>query len=149
MIYIDSSALIKKYVVEKGTPEVRRFFSGGEVLWTSKMSHAEVWSAFARRRRARHLTAAQYGLIAKSFERGWRSFAVVELSDDVMGMIRKLVEQHPLKAFDAIQLASVIWAKRNLGEPVVFVGADAPLLKAAEGAALTVVNPEQPGEASP
>lgn len=144
MIYLDSSALIKKYVVEKGTPEIRRFFSSGEVLWTSKVSQAEVWSAFARRRRGGDLTATQYRTIAKSFERDWRAFAVVELSDEVMAMIRKLVERYPLRAFDAIQLASAIWAKRNLGEPVVFVGADASLLKAAEATALRVVNPEQP-----
>ena len=35
------------------------------------------------------------------------------------------------------------------GKPVaVFVGADAPLLRAAEAAAFTVVNPEKPGEAN-
>lgn len=143
MIYLDSSALIKKYVVEKGTPEVRRFFARGELLWTSKVSQAEVWSAFARRRRGGDLTAAQYRAIARSFEQDWRSFAVVELSDDVARMIRRLVERHPLRAFDAIQLASAIWAKQNLGEAVVFVGADEPLLKAAEAAALTVLNPQK------
>ncbi len=147
MIYLDSSALIKKYVVEKGTAEVRGFFSSGELLWTSKVSQAEVWSAFARRRRGRDLTATQYRALAKSFERDWKAFAVVELSDDVMGMIRRIVERHPLRAFDAIQLASAIWAKQNLGEPVVFVGADEPLLKAAEATALTVVNPEKQGKA--
>ncbi|MBI4591173.1 MAG: type II toxin-antitoxin system VapC family toxin [Candidatus Rokubacteria bacterium] len=146
MIYLDSSALIKKYVVEKGTPEVRGFFSRGELLWTSKVSQAEVWSAFARRRRARDLTAAQYRVIARSFERDWRSFAVVALSDEVMGMIRRLVERHPLRAFDAIQLASALWAKQNLGEQVVFVGADESLLKVAEATALTVANPEKGGE---
>lgn len=146
MIYLDSSALIKKYVVEKGTPEVRELFASGEALWTSKVSQAEVWSAFARRRRGGDLTTAQYQTIARSFERDWRAFAVVELSDEVMVMIRNLVERHPLRAFDAIQLASAIWAKRNLGEPVVFVGADELLLRAAEAMALRVVNPEQQGE---
>ncbi len=74
MIYPDSSALIKKYVVEKGTPEVRGFFSGGEVLWTSKISQAEGWSALARRRRGGDLTDAQYRLLTRSFERDWRAF---------------------------------------------------------------------------
>lgn len=144
MIYLDSSALIKKYVVEKGTPEVREFFTTDEVLWTSKVSQAEIWSAFARRHRSGDLTAAQYQTIAKSFERDWRAFAVVELSDEVMGMIRKLVERHPLRALDAVQLASALWAKRNLGEQVVFVGADEPLLRAAAATALRVLNPEKP-----
>lgn len=145
MIYLDSSALIKKYVGEKGTSEVREFFSGEEVLWTSKVSHAEVWSAFARRRRGGDLTPAQYRAIARSFEQDWRAMAVVELSDEVTGMIRRLVERYPLRAFDAIQLASALWVKRNLGEPVTFVGADAALLRAAAAMALMVINPEQPG----
>lgn len=146
MIYLDSSALIKKYVAEKGTSEVKRFFSGGELLWTSKVSQAEVWSAFARRRRDGDFTAGQYRAITRSFERDWRSFAVVELSDEVMGMIRRLVERHTLRALDAIQLASAVWAKQNLGEQVIFVGADEPLLRAAEATALKVVNPEKPNE---
>jgi predicted nucleic acid-binding protein len=146
VIYLDSSALIKKYIVEKGTHDVREFFASGELLWTSKISQAEVWSAFARRRRGGDLTTAQYHSIARSFERDWRRFAIVELSDEVVAMIRRIVEQHPLRAFDAIQLASAIWAKQSLGEPLVFVGADAPLMRAAGAMALTVVNPEkQPG----
>lgn len=147
MIYLDSSALIKKYVVEKGTRQVREFFAGGELLWTSKISLAEVWSAFARRRRGGDLTAAQYRGIARSFERDWKRFTLVELSDEVMAMIRRIVEQHPLRAFDAVQLASALWAKRSLDEPLVFVGADESLLKAAESMALTAINPEEQAEA--
>lgn len=149
MIYLDSSALIKKYVAEKGTREVREFFASGEMLWTSKISQAEVWSAFARRRRGGDLTASQYRRIVKSFERDWKAFAVVEVSDEVMGMIRRIVERHPLRAFDAIQLASALWTRQNLGEPIVFVGADEGLLKAAEAVALRVVNPERHAIAAP
>lgn len=148
MIYLDSSALIKKYILEKGTREVREFFAGRELLWTSKISLAEVWSAFARRRRGGDLTTTQYRAIVRSFERDWRRFAVVELSNEVLAMIRRIVEQHPLRAFDAVQLASVIWTKQNLGEPLVFVVADTPLLRAAEAMALTVVNPEKPARAA-
>ena len=143
MIYLDSSALIKKYIVEKGTREVREFFASRELLWTSKISQAEVWSAFARRRRGGDLTMAQYRAIARSFERDWRRFVVIELSDEVLAMIRRIVEQHPLRAFDAVQLASAIWTKQSLGEPLVFVVADEPLLRAAEAMALRVVNPER------
>lgn len=147
MIYLDSSALIKKYVVEKGTREVREFFASGELLWTSKISQAEVWSALARRRRGGDLTAVQYRAIARSFERDWKRFTIVELSDEVMAMIRRIVEQHPLRAFDAVQLASALWAKHGLEEPLVFVGADESLLKAAELMALTVSNPEKKAKA--
>jgi predicted nucleic acid-binding protein len=143
VIYLDSSALIKKYIVEKGTREVREFFASRELLWTSKISQAEVWSAFARRRRGGDLTMAQYRAIARSFERDWRRFVVIELSDEVLAMIRRIVEQHPLRAFDAVQLASAIWTKQSLGEPLVFVVADEPLLRAAEAMALRVVNPER------
>lgn len=144
MIYLDSSALIKKYIVEKGTREVREFLASGELLWTSKISQAEVWSAFARRRRGGDLTAAQYRAVARSFERDRKRFTIVELSDEVMAMIRRIVERHPLRAFDAVQLASALWAKQSLEEPLVFVGADESLLKAAESMALRVVNPEKP-----
>jgi len=142
VIYLDSSALIKKYIAERGTPHVRECFASGELLWTSKISGAEVWSAFARRRRGGDLTAARYRALVRSFERDWRALAVVELSDEVIGMIRRIVERHPLRAFDTVQLASALWARQHVGEPIVFVAADELLLKAAQASALAVVNPE-------
>jgi predicted nucleic acid-binding protein len=56
-----------------------------------------------------------------------------------------LVVRHPLRAYDAIQLASVLRAQSDLGliegPPVVFVAADDRLMDAAQAEGLQTANP--------
>jgi hypothetical protein len=46
---------------------------------------------------------------------------------------RALLLRHPLRASDAIQLASCLYLRRELNQPVPFVAFDQRLLEAARG----------------
>jgi len=67
------------------------------------------------------------------------ALAVVEMIPDVTAEARALLVRHPLRAGDAIQLASCLYLQRELREPVLFVGFDERLLEAARAEGLTVV----------
>ena len=58
---MDSSALVKRYVQERGTSFVRRLTrrSPSIVIYIAHITVVEVTSAIARRRKARTLTAAK------------------------------------------------------------------------------------------
>lgn len=53
----------------------------------------------------------------------------------------RLVDVHPLRAVDALQLAGGLAAGFNAGSAVTFACADATLCEAARQEGLTVVNP--------
>jgi predicted nucleic acid-binding protein len=59
----------------------------------------------------------------------------VPLDNRTLTLAGDLVDKHPLRALDAIQLASAIRATRMLGEAMTFVSADRNLLAAAAAAA--------------
>ena len=47
-LYLDASALVKRYLSEPGTPETRRVIDTADVQGTTVVSRAEVASALAK-----------------------------------------------------------------------------------------------------
>ena len=142
MTYLDTSALVKHFVAEKGSDRVREIVSAGEPAATSKIGHAEVHAALARRRREGGLSTRQYTTACRNFEENWQTYVKVDLQDEVLLLARDLIKRRPLRGFDAIHLASALTLGRELGEPMMFIAADARLLDAAEAEKLRVLNPE-------
>ena len=48
MLYLDSSALMKRYVIEKGSGALSARFERGENIYTSLLSFGEIHAALAR-----------------------------------------------------------------------------------------------------
>ena len=83
--------------------------------------------------------------VIEELERDWPTFVIVELSTELDDLIRRLLEVHPLRAADAIPLASCLVLKDRLEEPAVFACWDEPLLRAARAEGLaTVPEPAPP-----
>ena len=142
MNYLDTSALVKHLVAEKGSERIREIVGAGEPVATSKIGYAEVYSALTRRRREGDLSARQYTRACRNFEEDWETYVRVDLRDEVLLVARDLIKRRPLRGFDAIHLASALTLGRELGEPITFVAADARLIDAAEDEKLRVLNPE-------
>jgi len=75
----------------------------------------------------------------------FRSFLVVELTLEVIEAGLGLLARHPLRAGDALQLASCLELRRRLRHPISFVAFDDRLREAARKEGLEV---EQTGAAS-
>lgn len=126
MRYFDASALVKRYVREKGSVKVRRLLAV-EVSATSRLSAVEITSALMRRARERAFTDAERDRALAALERDMSSLLVVELTRDVVKRAQTLLQRRPLRSGDAIQLASCLYLQEELGEPVTIVVFDARL----------------------
>jgi predicted nucleic acid-binding protein len=140
--YLDTSALVKRFVTEKGSDLVSSMIGSGEPIGTAKIAYAEIFWGLARRRRASELSESDYSLACQRFETDWSFYLRVDLLDEILSLARKLIERYPLRAFDAIHLASAMTLGRAVEETVTFVAADTRLLHAAEGEGLPTLNPE-------
>ncbi len=143
MIYLDTSALVKKYVAEIGTLKLRALLRGVGDLATSKLTYAEATASFARKRRDGGIGAAAYKSVIRGFEEDWQRLTVVELTDDLLPRIKSLVERHGLRGADAVHLASALWLGAALSESIVIVASDVHLLGAATREGLDTYNPER------
>jgi predicted nucleic acid-binding protein len=142
MNYMDSSALIKRFVEEKGSERVRRMVEEEGPVATSKIAYAEVHSGLARKKREGNLSSAGYAQICRQFEMDWNSYVRIELNDEVLSLARALIQRYPLRGFDAIHVASALILRANLGEHVAFATADARQLQAAAKENLIPLNVE-------
>ena len=144
MNYLDTSALIKRFVAEPGSELVQKLVTREGPVATAKIAYAEIYAALNRKKREGHLSTRDYRLVCEEFEDDWQAYVRVDLQDEILSLCRDLTERHPLRGFDAVHLASALILQRDLGEKIAFTAADARLLEAAAAEDLLSVNVEKP-----
>jgi predicted nucleic acid-binding protein len=112
MLYIDSSALVKRYVQESGSKAVTSRFERGEAIYTSVLSFAEVHAAIGRKYLDRELSVNEKGKLVDEFQADWVSnLSILELTTNTMSALPSLCEQYFLKASYAIHLSAAFWLR--------------------------------------
>jgi predicted nucleic acid-binding protein len=142
MNYLDTSALIKRFVAERGSPLIQAIVTRKGSVATAKVAYAEVYAGLTRKHREGHLSNRQYASACRQFESDWRAYIRVDLRDEILLVARDLIQRYPLRGFDAIHLASALSLKSALGEEITFAAADERLLRAAEAERLRALNVE-------
>jgi uncharacterized protein len=146
--FLDSSALIKRYVVEMGSPWIKTLTDSatGNSLLLVRITWVEVLSAFARRQREGGITAAEVAALIQTFRSEFNSrYRVIEVDEVLVERAGELIVQYPLRAYDAVQLASALRVQSLLTSmpetQLIFVSADNRLLDIAQLAGLAIDNP--------
>ena len=146
--FVDSSALVKRYVDEIGTAWVRRLTrqSTSTTIYIARITAVEVTSAVARRRKGRFLTSPRAASIFYRFRQHFAGrYTVVEVTPALLDHAIKLANAHTLRAYDAVQLAVALEVNRIYqaagSRPVALVSADQALNAAAQAEGLTVEDP--------
>ena len=146
--FLDSSALIKRYVVEIGSPWIKTLTDSqtGNSLLLVRITWVEVLSAFARRQREGGITAAEVAALIAKFRSEFNSrYRVIEVDRALVERAGELIVQYPLRAYDAVQLASALRVQSLLTSmpetQLIFVSADNRLLDIAQSAGLAIDNP--------
>ena len=146
--FLDSSALVKRYVPETGSAWIQAIADAatGNLLIIARITWVEVLSALARRQRDGSLSTPDVDLIIQRFRFDLNNqYQVVELDRALAESAGQLVNQYPLRAYDAIQLASVLCIQPTFATAtstsLVFLTADERLLTIAQTAGLLTDNP--------
>jgi len=138
-LYLDTSALVKLYVEEDGSPMVRKWVDEADAVATSIIAFVEARAAFARRRREKRISSAAHARLVRYFEADWDRYLVLEATEPLIRRAGKLTDIHPLRAYDAIHLAAAKILRERLAEPVSFASWDARLVFAARKEGLEVI----------
>lgn len=137
MIYFDTSALIKLFILEKGSEDAQRLSREHVPVATATIAYTEMYSGFNRRKREGHLSGQHYTRLSRRFEEYWTTYIHIEFTQDVLALAKVLLERHPLRAIDAIHLASAISLQKGVQAPLHFAAADIRLLDASSAEHLT------------
>jgi predicted nucleic acid-binding protein len=142
MIFIDTSALAKRYVEEPGSEEVRTLMEQADCIAVSRLAYAETLSALFRRRHAIRLSDEDFALLIRDFRADWEDFSVVEMNADTLKFVDSVIEKHALRGADSIHLSTALCLRNAVKENPVFVASDKELLAAARKERFKTVNPQ-------
>jgi predicted nucleic acid-binding protein len=146
--FFDSSALVKLYHPEGGTPAVDQIVNAADnLVRISRLTVAELTSAFAIKVRTQSISREDANLFLRQF-RGDVAAGKLEIfsvAESEFAMAELLVERYAfdlrLRALDALQLA-VATELRNQELVNHFVAADTVLCEVARLEGFSVINPE-------
>jgi predicted nucleic acid-binding protein len=136
--YLDSSALIKRYVLEAGSDEVERLLSEADAAGTAWISLAEVVAGLAKAARMKVLKPEEADSAIHSFRGDWPDLMRLPITEPLLERAADLARQYGLRGYDAVQLAAATTWQDNLEESVTLVSFDHQLWQAAQNAGLTV-----------
>ena len=146
--FLDSSALVKRYVRETGSTWVLGVADpvAANRLYVAGITGAEVVSALARRARSGSLspadTAAGIADFRYDFETQYRR---VRITSSLIDHAMTLAEANTLRGYDAVQLAAALQVSSHFlslgGSSVTLVSADLALNAAAASEGLSVEDP--------
>lgn len=133
MIYfLDTSALVKRYLSEKGSEQVRRLFGRRVEIVAARITEAEAYAAVARAARMDLISEDDRERVFDQIAADLVEARIVEVRRPVVRLVRGLVTRWPLRAYDAVQLGCALRLRLE-GASVDFWTSDDDLADAARG----------------
>lgn len=146
--FIDSSALVKRYLSEVGSAWVLGLFDPtlNNEVFIAAITGVEIIAAITRRSRSGSISITDATLIRNQFKNDLqKDYQIVEITETIINSGMVLSENYGLRGYDAIQLAAggavnTICIANGL-PPIIFVSADNELNGAVISEGLMIENP--------
>ena len=146
--FFDSSALVKRYVAEKGTAWVIQLAAAatGNRIYVAAITAVEVSAALTRRARGGSLSASDAALSLADFHNDLRGqYRITDIAPALIAEAVNIAIKHGLRGYDAVQIAAALQVRAErlaLGASApALISADTELNAAAFAEGLAVENP--------
>jgi hypothetical protein len=132
MRFWDASAIFPLLVEEPSSAEIVQIYreDPGVVAWC--LTGVEVWSAVTRRRREGRLRSPEIRLLRQRLTDSVQSWSHVQDITAVRARALRVLDVHPLRAADALQLGAALVFANDRPVDCPFVTLDDTLAEAAE-----------------
>ena len=110
MRFWDTSALVPLLVLERGTPAAARWLRQDPVVVVWTLTRIELFSALARHRREVPRNAGVISAARRDLQEAWERWSEITAIELVRRQAERIVETHPLKAADALQIGAALVA---------------------------------------
>jgi uncharacterized protein len=114
-LYLDTSSLVKLYIAEAGSEDVRARVDRATIVATSTIAYPETRAAFARRRREGALRPAAFASAKRKFEEDWPKYLAVQATEVLCRDAGNLAERYALRGYDSVHLVSFLEIAREAG----------------------------------
>ena len=131
ILFCDTSALIKLYIIEAESKELKRHVAQAEAVAVCRIAWAEAHAALSRRAREVPKDALLIEQAKTALAKDWPRFVVMEVNQPMVERAGEYADMFALRGYDSIQLAAAYEAGRISGLPLFFASFDTRLNKAA------------------
>ena len=137
--YFDTSALVKRYVRERGSVQVDSLLGRHDVL-SSAITPVEIRSGLWRRKRSGDLSEFEFTGLLERIQSERMRWELVELGRTVLKQAEEIIQEPaPMRALDAIHVASLMTFQVAVSVQISFVTGDARQRDSARHLGLDVV----------
>ena len=131
-LYFDTSALIKLFVQETYSDDVRRWIEGADLVATGLSTGAETAAGINRLARMNILNQSQYNTALSNFRSEWNDYHRIPITEQIVARADLLTCEYILRGYDAVHLACALTWSDLLGMPVSLATFDMELHTAAK-----------------
>lgn len=132
ILYVDSSALIKRYLTESDSPETMALIERAEQVGTALITRAEVAATLAKAVRVGALAHAEAAAQLDAFRKDWNDYDRIAITETVIARADECAWQYQLRGYDAVQLAAALIWQESLQDAVTLATFDRQLWAAAK-----------------
>lgn len=131
ILYLDASALVKRYVAEAGSAEVGDMVDRAAVVGTSILSRIEVPAVIAKAGRVTIFMRAAAAAAIEALASDWESLVRLQVNEVLVSRAADLAWDHGLRGYDAAHLAAAELWQDLMGDTVTLATFDVDLWEAA------------------
>lgn len=124
ILYLDSSALVKRYLTEARSAEVEGVIMAADQIGTALITRAEVSAAIAKAVRMNWVERAEALKSLAVFQSQWPSMFRLRLSELTVERADMLAWAHSLRGYDAVHLSCATLWQESLSDPITFASFD-------------------------
>jgi len=132
ILFCDTSALIKLYISEEYSEQLKAEVEKAGSVAVCRVSWAEAHAALCRRAREVKEDAPLIEQAKAALARDWPSYVVLEVNQSLVELAGEYADTFALRGYDSIQLAAAAETQRIANTPVTFACFDIRLNKAAK-----------------
>lgn len=139
ILYCDTSALVKLYIVEADSDVVQAQLERAEAVATSRVAWAEFHAAVARRAREVPTDAPALEQAKQALADDWVRYLIIEISQVVVETAGEYADAFALRGYDAVHLACARHTMIETEQELMFACFDVRLCRAARLLDMTVL----------
>ena len=132
ILFCDTSALLKLYIVEAGSDALKVLVQEAEAVAVCRIAWAQAHAALSRRAREVPEDNSLIEQAKAALAYDWPHFVVLEIDQPLVELAGEYADTFALRGYDSIQLAAAFEAGRISQTPLFFACFDTRLNKAAK-----------------
>lgn len=137
-LYIDTGSLIKLFIAEEYSDEIRRLVETADLVATGLITRAEAPAGINRLRRMNVIDQAECEAALDNFQKEWSDYHRIPITEQIVTRAGLLTSHFSLRGYDAIHLACALTWGELLGASVSLATFDRELRDAAKKSGIEV-----------